>query len=217
MSDIQKHYMQVLYGSDIWEGFDPQHFEETVQGWNGVHPALSRFAADAETKVVIDVGVWKGGSTIHMASAMKERNINGVVIAIDTFLGSPEHWAGRWAMFKRHHGMPDLYYTFMSNVVRAGVADYVIPMPQASVIAVQVLQRARITAGLIHVDAAHEYREVLRDVEDYWEILAPGGHMVGDDYSPSWPGVIKAAGEFSARVCLPLSIQPPKWILQKPA
>jgi hypothetical protein len=66
----------------------------------------------------------------------------------------------------------------------------------------------------VHTNSCH--REVLRDVKDYWEILDRGGALIGDDCHAVWPGVVRAAGEFSARVCQPLSMEPPKWILQKP-
>jgi hypothetical protein len=64
-----------------------------------------------------------------MAQSMERHRIDGVVIAIDTFLGSPEHWQGDDALFQRHHGYPGLYWTFLSNVHRAGLTDYVVPLP----------------------------------------------------------------------------------------
>ena len=80
-----------------------------------------------------------------------------------------------------------------------------------------ILQRLQVTAAVVHVDAAHEYEDVMRDAAAYWAILNPGGYLIGDDYHETWPGVIKAAGEFSAKVGRPLSIDGPKWILQKAA
>jgi hypothetical protein len=91
-----------------------------------------------------------------------------------------------------------------------------VPLPQTSSNAAIVLRRLRITASVIHVDAAHEYEAVLQDAQVYWAILKPGGYLIGDDYDLAWPGVIRAAGEFSAKLCRPLTIEPAKWILQKP-
>lgn len=162
----------------------------------------------------VDVGVWKGQSTINMASAMKAAGIDGCVIAVDTFLGSTEHWDMN--LFGRTHGLPDLYQTFMSNVVRAGVQDYVIPLPQTSVTAASILRQKGISPSIVHVDAAHAYEDVLRDAHEYYGLLAPAGFLIGDDYHWTWPGVVKAAGEFSALMGRPLSIDFPKWIIQKP-
>jgi predicted O-methyltransferase YrrM len=215
MTHIQTSLMQRLYGHDIWEGFEPDWAEDEVQGWNGNHPSLAHFPPEEGQKVVIDIGVWKGQSTITMAQSMKRLGIDGVVIAVDTFLGSPEHWESDAAYFHRHHGYPDLYWTFLSNVARADVAGYVIPMPQTSTSAARILRAMGIRASIIHVDAAHDYRDVLQDAEDYWKILQPGGVMIGDDYNEAWPGVMRAAQDFARRVGQKLTIDNPKWIIRK--
>ena len=215
MSTLRHDLMKKLYGADVWKGFTARPVDAAVQGWNGDHPSLARLADSPGQKIVADVGVWKGQSTINMAKAMQNNGIDGVVIAIDTFLGSPEHWDADVKLFTREHGLPDLYLTFMSNVVAAGLTDYVIPLPQTSTTAAQVLKQADIALDIVHVDAAHEYREVLQDAVDYWPLVKNGGYIIGDDYHITWPGVVRAAGEFSAQVCRPLTVEPPKWILQK--
>lgn len=220
MVSAYQWFMEAIYGHDIWEGFEPMP-EAAVQGWNGDHPALAKHARECPGSfVILDVGVWKGMSTISMAKAIKDAGLDGVVIGIDTFLGSPEHFFMR-DQFERKHGIPNLSRIFMSNVYHAGVTDYVIPLPQTSVTAVDVLKRIGMQgqhgAALIHIDAAHEYEEVIRDLREYWKVLRPSGVMVGDDYAASWPGVVKAAGEFSAELGLPMEVEFPKFIIRKPA
>ncbi|KEQ54366.1 class I SAM-dependent methyltransferase [Sphingobium chlorophenolicum] len=215
MTAIFETVMQKLYRHNVWEDFSPQVTEENVQGWNGTHPSLSRLTSSPGSKIIVDVGVWKGQSTITMANALKANGIDGVVIAVDTFLGSPEHWFPERKLFSRKNGLPDLYNIFMSNVYRAGLTDYIVPMAQTSSTAAKIIRTAGINPTLIHVDAAHEYREAIQDIEDYWEILQTGGYLIGDDYHVSWPGVVKAAGEFSAKVEKPLAIEAPKFIIQK--
>jgi hypothetical protein len=205
--------MQKLYGHDIWEGFEADPNAE-IQGWAGDHHALGWAAGLPGDKVVIDVGVWKGQSTINMAQSMKTHNIDGCVIAIDTFLGSPEHWD--WThYFNRVNGRPNLYEIFMSNAMKADVTDYIVPMPQTSVTAAQILRSKQIYPTVVHVDAAHEYEEVLRDCEEYFDLLIPGGYLIGDDYFSGWPGVVRAVGEFSAKVMRPIAVDGPKFIIQK--
>jgi predicted O-methyltransferase YrrM len=213
MPNIQSSIMKKLYGHDIWEGFDSDPNAE-VQGWNGEHPSLGMLAGLPGEKIVIDVGVWKGQSTINMALAMKNSGVDGCIIAVDTFLGSPEHWS-MTDLFVRKNGMPNLYLTFMSNVKKAGVSDYIVPMPQTSVTAAHILRANQIFPTLVHVDAAHEYEEVLRDCVEYFDLLVPGGYLIGDDYDMGWPGVIRAVGEFSAKTMRPLAIEVPKWIIRK--
>lgn len=211
---VARDIMTRLYGGDIWTGFSPSH-EGDGQGWNGNHPTLSRLTSTPGSKIVVDVGVWKGQSTITLASAMKRNNIDGVVIAVDTFLGSPEHWSGDHALFRRKAGRPDLYDIFMSNVHAAGLQDYIIPMPQTSSTACKVLAALNIHPNIVHIDASHEYREAIQDMSDYWEILETDGFLIGDDYHWTWPGIIQAAGEFSARKRKPLVVEIPKFIIQK--
>lgn len=212
---VAQMLMKTLYGHDIWEGFNPVSSpSQQIQGWNGNHPSLKRLCTiPGPDKIVLDVGVWKGQSTITMADSMRRANIDGCVVAIDTFLGSTEHWGTN--LFLRQHARPNLYETFLDNVYYAGLTKYVIPFPQTSLIAAAVLKNFHISASMVHIDAAHEYRSVMFDAEAFWQILCPGGWLVGDDYHETWPGVVRAAGEFSSRVVRPLVIEPPKWLLQK--
>jgi hypothetical protein len=119
-----------------------------------------------------------------MALAMKQAGIEGCIVAVDHFLGSPEHWD--MGLFDRKYGMPNLYEIFMSNVYHANVTDLIVPMAQTSVTAAQILKRKGLFPSLVHVDAAHEYEEVIRDAEEYYSILEPGGFLIGDDYHPTW-------------------------------
>ncbi len=215
MPAFQLEVMQRLYRSNVWDGFQPVTKNAEVEGWNGTHPSLSRLAsAPSERPLVIDVGTWKGQSTITLARAMKESNLDGCVIAVDIFLGSAEHWNGEH--FTRRHAMPDIYQSFLDNVFSAGVHDYIVPVPQTSVTAAMIFRRLGFQATVVHVDAAHEFEEVLRDAKAYWKLLMPGGYMIGDDYNESWPDVMKAADEFSDLTGIPLTVDPPKWIIQKP-
>jgi hypothetical protein len=114
------------------------------------------------------------------------------------------------------NGRPLLYEQFLTNVVRTGMQDFIVPLPQSNEHAAIILSRLDIRAGLIHIDAAHEYEPVMRDVRAYWELLEPGGFLVGDDYVAVWPDVIRVAHEFAQSVNQPLTAAEPKWILQKP-
>jgi len=53
-------------------------------------------------------------------------------------------------------------------------------------------------------------------MREYFSLLSPGGIMIGDDYHFSWPGVVRAANEFAAEQALPLMVESPKFIVQKP-
>lgn len=210
--------MRRIHNDNIYAGYIPT-CEEDRQGWNSTHQAFEEIIRVMRPSVVIDVGVWKGASTIYLASLMKQNAADGAVIAIDTFLGSVEHWdpnSGFAGLIPHRFGMPLLYEQFLSNVVRSGMHDRIVPLPQTTTIAGSLLSRLGVRAGLIHIDASHEFEDVLRDARLYWDILLPGGFLIGDDYAPDWPGVVRAADLFAAEKHVPLMQSPPKWIVRKP-
>ncbi|HEY6699379.1 MAG TPA: class I SAM-dependent methyltransferase [Pseudolabrys sp.] len=217
MSAKAAEVMQAVHGTDVFANYG-SFLPLDLQGWNSGHEAFRDIITKNRPPVVIDVGVWKGGSTLFLANLLRETGTNGTVIAIDTFLGSSEHWD----QSKEHrnlmpckNGRP-LYEQFLTNVVRTGMQDLIVPLPQSSENAAIILSRLGIRAGLIHIDAAHEYEPVMRDVRAYWELLEPGGYLVGDDYVDVWPDVIRAADEFARSVNQSVTVAIPKWILLKP-
>jgi predicted O-methyltransferase YrrM len=210
--------MRRIHGLNVYTGFVPT-FAEDRQGWNSQHSAFEEIIRVTRPSTVIDVGVWKGTSTIHLAELMQRNGIAGTVIAVDTFLGSVEHWdrqSGFAGLMPFRFGMPQLYEQFLSNVVRCGMQDRIVPLPQTSAVGGLLLRRLGVQAGLIHVDASHEYEDVLRDARIYWDVLTPGGFLVGDDYNQDWPGVIRAADTFASEKRVQLISSAPKWIVRKP-
>lgn len=211
--------MQQLYGQDIYAGFKPP-FSLDLQGWNSEHDIFPTLFEALRPRVILDVGVWKGRSACFLAHQLARLKIDGVVVAIDTFQGSPEHWNRdrpdrAFDSLRLRHGYPGLYWQFLSNVVLTGMHSRILPLAQTSENAALILRRLKLKAELIHIDAAHEYEPVLRDARLYWSLLAPGGALVGDDFE--WEGVARAAREFAAEVGQALEVQNPKWILRKPA
>lgn len=212
----QKNISFQLYGNDVWTGYQPRNDRaDVVQGWNGDHPVFEKLISDMSKNVVIDVEVWKGQSTIYLANQLVEKRGDGCVISVDTFLGSVEHWDEDLELFSRKYGRPDLYETFLDNVFHSGLKECVVPMPQTSISAAEILVRRNITAGLIHVDASHEYADVLADLRAYWPLVSPGGYLVADDYDPSWPGVVRAVNEFCKEIGVSFYVDHPKCVIRK--
>jgi predicted O-methyltransferase YrrM len=208
-----------LHGEDVFAGFVPP-MRQDLQGWNSDHPALRRLVAELKPGTIIDVGVWKGRSVAFLCNAMRELGLDGAVVAVDTFLGSPEHWNRErpdriFESLRMRHGFPGLYWQFLSNMAHLGLQDRVVPLPQTSENAAVILKRHGVRPELVHIDAAHEYEPVLGDARRFWDLLAPGGVLIGDDHP--WPGVAKAAQEFAAEVRQDLVVESPKWIIRKPA
>jgi hypothetical protein len=211
MTRLRDEVMLRLYERDIWEGFEPIEVGD-CWGWNGDHTEALKIPAQC----IVDVGVWLGQSTITFASAMKDRGIDGVVVAVDTFLGSPELWRlFDQSPIGRKNGLPNLYWHFLSHVAKAGLQEYVVPMPQTSACAAITLKQVPLAPDLVYLDAAHDHKSVLRDCEDYWDLLRDGGTLVGDDYISQFPGVVTAVAAFSESVNRTFNVVAPKWIMEK--
>ncbi len=190
----------------LWRGKDPflsDHARVGVpdlQGWGSQHRYLTECIDTLHPSVIVEVGVWKGASTIHMATRLRDLGIDGVVIAVDTWLGSWEHWTeDRWfrelGLFGSNGGM---LATFLRNVRDAGLENYIVPMPLDSINAAQVLRKFDIFPNVIHIDGGHDHATVLADIVHWWPMLTPGGLLIGDDYRAGndWPGVKRAFDDY---------------------
>ncbi len=190
-----------LFEISPYENFDPRSHPDDLQGWGSDDPVLAGAIQLLRPARVCEVGSWKGRSAIRMALAAKALHLDTEIVCVDTWLGSPEHWLkgdpAEYASLRFLNGMPRLYYTFLANVVRAGVTDDITPFPMTSENAAEVFANLGVRFELIYVDAAHEYKPAKRDIAAYYDLLADDGLLIGDDYI-SWPGVTQAADEFVA-------------------
>jgi hypothetical protein len=208
----------------IWKGRDPladfpaERYTVDTQGWNSDHPYLTEAIDTLRPRVIVEVGVWKGGSVLTMAKRLRELDLDAAVIAVDTWLGSVELWLqDEWFQALRFvEGYPTLVKTFLTNVVKLGLADYVVPLPLDSLNAARLLHTLGIRPGLVHIDGGHEEEVVAAGLRLWWELLEPGGMLIGDDY-PDWEGVRRAFDRFfSERNLFPFVYGGNKCRIQKP-
>jgi predicted O-methyltransferase YrrM len=190
-----------------------------MQGWNSYANVFRDLIEQVRPRRIIEVGVWKGTCSIHMAKIVRDLGLRCEIVCVDTWLGSPEHvLAGhdhdRYKSLRLRHGYPQLFYTFLGNVIRNGVTEYVVPLPLTSESAAVVLERIGLQADLIHVDAAHQYEPALRDFNAYWRLLSERGILIGDDYLAK-RSVTRAADDFAASVERPLCACFPKFVIAR--
>jgi methyltransferase family protein len=192
---------------------DLSGLETDLQGWGADRPVFERLLAEARPNVVIEVGVWKGASLIRMHGLARELGLSTQFIAIDTWLGSAEHWLGAKdrARLQLRGGYPDLYRQFVFNLLANDAGDvFALPMPSNA--AARVLAELGVRADLIYVDAGHEEVDVRSDLASYLPLLTDLGVMFGDDYGPSWPGLVRAVDDFARKG--DLELDGPVWILR---
>eukprot|EP01060_Flectonema_neradi_P022059 TRINITY_DN3026_c0_g1_i1.p1 TRINITY_DN3026_c0_g1~~TRINITY_DN3026_c0_g1_i1.p1 ORF type:complete len:194 (+),score=39.70 TRINITY_DN3026_c0_g1_i1:573-1154(+) len=139
-----------------------------------------------------------GQSSITMAKLLKQQGKGGILISVDPWCGSVEHWrnggVGWNSMLLRNRSIPMIFERYRSNVIREQVEPFVLPFPVGGHVAVQIFTNLKLSADIVHLDGSHEYEDVVVDLRDWWPIVRPGGVLYGDDYA--WKGVAKAVEEF---------------------
>lgn len=207
-----------FYETSPYDGFDPAQYPADLQGWGSDDPIFRDIISATRPSVIVEVGTWKGASAIHMAQITKELGLDTTIICVDTWLGSPEHFLAQQPGWREslllRNGFPHLYYTFLSNVIRAGLQDRIIPLANTSDNAAVILGSMNIAADLVYIDAAHEEEPAYRDFRNYWNLLSEGGVLLGDDYI-SWEGVTKAANRFAVEVQCPIVGKWSKFVISR--
>ena len=210
--------MAALHAVSPYAGFNPSPYPLDLQGWGASDPSFRALIAELRPRLIVEIGSWKGASAIHMADLCREFGLDARIICVDTWLGSSEHVLGLrpgWRESLRpRHGYPQLYYTFLANVLRCGHASRIVPLPNTSDTAAVVLFEKGFRPDLIYIDAAHEEQAVYRDLKNYWSLLAPGGALLGDDFA-KYPAVQRAAQRFAAEIGVALDVLGDKFVLRR--
>ena len=206
-----------------YDGLNLNEHPDDIRGWGFNDPVFEEVISKAKPKLVVEVGSWKGASAAHMAKLMKVHCEQGAkLICIDTWLGSPEHflapflgedpdWRGSLRM---KNGYPQLYYTFLCNMVRQKVDDVVIPLPQPSINGALILRELGLRPDVVYIDGDHEYGSVLADLRAFWPLLSDDGILIGDDFI-GHDNVTQAARDFSREAKVPLVGKYSKFLLSK--
>jgi predicted O-methyltransferase YrrM len=142
-----------------------------MDGWlaEGEGLLLYNLAKKCSKGVIVEIGSWKGKSTIWLASGSKKGK-NARVYAIDPHIGSPEH--------QKMFGKVWTFEEFKKNIKRAGVDDIIVPMVKKSEDAAKNFSKP---VGLAFIDGDHEYDMVKLDYDLWFPKLVEGGVMAFHD------------------------------------
>lgn len=210
--------MAMLHPVSPYRNFDFKRFANDPSGWGSTSPIFRQLLEEKRPRLVVEVGTWKGGSAIHMAGILRDLNLPTPMICVDTWLGALEFWSNaedpeRHQALKLVHGYPSVYYDFLANVCHAGYQERIIPFPQTASCAALWMRSNGLFADFIYLDASHEEEDVYEDIQNYWEVLEPGGILLGDDWT--WDGVRMAAQRFAREQNLGIATFEEKWHLRK--
>ncbi len=222
MGKAAQPWLEKLGLTSLYDQFDYQNIPSDLQGWSSHHPIFEQLIDEIQPRLILEVGTWKGASALHMASLLRQRAIDSVLICIDTWLGGLEHILQLEEQppelyYSRSHGYPTLYYQFLANVLHSGLQDYIVPFPNTSSIAARWLFYYNVQADLVYIDASHDADDVYSDLVNYWDLLRIHGVMFGDDWRAEWHGVISAVTRFAREKegVANLELAGDKWVLRK--
>lgn len=189
-----------------------------MQGWNSEGPIVGDLIPRMRghgPKIILDVGVWNGRSTIHMARLCQAHGIEATIYAIDVFFGLVPGAIGHLpdSQIPVPWNNPTRYEQFLFNVKAAGFDHCIIPVCNFTAWGARMLAHWGVKAHLIVVDAGHEEEFVYKDLCEYWPLLEEGGVMTGDDYSASYPGVQRAIERFCAEQAITHEVVGGHWKL----
>lgn len=154
---------------------------DTIQGWFD----YSRIYDEAIDRVVgpakfVEVGAWLGRSTAYMAEEIKRRYKPVEFFAVDTWRGSANE-PDMKPTLDSFGG--DIYSQFMSNMLRAGVSQYVVPMRMQSADAAKFFPDECL--DFVFIDGDHSFGGVTSDIEAWRGKVKLGGVIAGHDFDRS--------------------------------
>jgi cephalosporin hydroxylase len=180
------------------QGRPIEHYWDELPGpcWFSATEIYRRQAALARHGAVfVEVGAWKGRSTVFMAVEIIK---SGKAISFFTV----DHWLGSDAAHKHDEDLKNgrLFDVFSANI--APVAHRVEIIQDYSVNAAR--RFADGSVDFVYVDAGHKYDDVSSDLAAWWPKVRPGGVMAGDDRcfidpKTKEPSVRRAVEEFFAK------------------
>jgi cephalosporin hydroxylase len=191
-----------LFPKDPYDGFPLKSYSQDINSWHDNRPSIQRILEKYRPQTIAEVGSWKGQSAIFFADTLLNLDIHPLILCIDTWLGSLEHWnhdasessEEAYQELKHEYGYPTLYRQFIANVLYSGMKEYIVPFPATSVMAAKWLKRQKYRFDCVFIDGSHEPEEVSLDLKFYSRLLTQKGFILGDDFK--WPGVKSAVIDF---------------------
>jgi predicted O-methyltransferase YrrM len=153
---------------------------------------------------IVEVGSWKGSSASYLAVEIinKQRKIS--VDCVDL-------WHGLAKDYCVGAGNMPLYETFLKNTEQ--FRHIITPYQGKSV--EMAKNYAYNSLDCVNLDAAHDYKSVIEDLEAWYPRVKNGGVIMGHDID--WDGVFNAVGDFFFRQDKPGKVIPMEhcWIYFK--
>ena len=164
-----------------------QEHSELLQKISGIKGCVSKkeavflynAAKNCKGGVIVEIGSWRGKSTICLGFGSKNGH-GAKVYAIDPHRGSPD---------QKGFGQENSYDVFKKNIRNAGLEDIVEPIVSTSFEAVKTWDKP---IGFIFVDANyHDYENTKKDFFQWSRHLVSGGIYALHNTVPSVSGILE--------------------------
>lgn len=155
-------------------------FLDKVEGWLSTSQGELLFNLLKNLKLegdVIEIGSFKGKSTICLGHALKASEFNnGKVFAIDPHTGGIAYVEKHPEAIENLNSLSD----FLLNIVNYNINDVVVPIVCRSSDAINFWSRKKIK--FVYVDGWHSYEAAYNDIIRWGKLVVPGGIVAVDDY-----------------------------------
>jgi hypothetical protein len=147
--------------------------------------AIERLLKEHRPKIAIEVGSWVGATSLLLAEYCER------VFCVDHFSGSADDLTEGYV--RRAGGSYRVFRTFCENV---GIHLFTKAFPVIGESGhIASLWPAHLPADAIYLDGGHHFEEISGDIAAWRKHVRKGGILAGHDYSPQFPGVMRAVDE----------------------
>jgi hypothetical protein len=144
-----------------------------VEGW--LHPSnrilLQKYINIIHPKIILELGAWKGMSTIYMLTLF-----DGNIISIDNWSGGNSILVNEKR--KQKHDVDKIYNQYLRNVYE--YRERVTPIKIDGRLGIKYIYDLGIKPDLIYLDMDHTYDSVSKDLETIYNYF-PNVPLIGDD------------------------------------
>lgn len=220
-ASIMLRLLDLILPESPYMEFPASQYVPDLHGWEKSAPIFAELVEAQRPHLILDVGSGKGGSAIAMGRACQDFGIPCEIVCVDTWLIDPgcvtaHAGTSRFSALKYRWGYPQVYYSFLRNIVDAGLEDYITPLAQTPDGGAQVIARLGVAADLVYLHAGTDADVVPRELRLYWDLLCPDGMILGDAYSEEeFPELCRAVRAFAARVSCPLYVRGRHYVISR--
>jgi predicted O-methyltransferase YrrM len=159
---------------------------ESIDGWFDFFILYQEMIDKFDNAVFVEVGTWKGRSTVFMADRIRESGKDIKLYAIDIF--------GPYVSEGKQEDSSDIYQEFLENI--EPYKNFVTPIRGDSRSVHS--QFADKSIDFIFIDGGHDYEVVKEDIRLWYPKLKDGGIIGGHDYCLA--GIERAVKEYFGKL-----------------